>query len=93
MALSITCSKISQDGAGGIHVAFGDGVEVSFPSKAEAIAWAQGADLTSAEAAMVLRRLLMSWWLKGDPTGATPATVVGKTITANLTLANIVTVA
>lgn len=93
MALAITCSKISQDANGRIHVAFSDGVELEFPSKAEAIAWAQGADVTGAEAAARLRQLLMSWWLKADPTGSTPATVVGKTITANLTIANVVTVA
>jgi hypothetical protein len=93
MALSITCSKISQDGAGRIHVAFSDGVEMEFPSKAEAIRWGQGDDVSGPEAALLLRQLLMSWWLKGDPTGATPSLVVGKTITANLTLANIATVA
>ncbi len=92
MALSITCSKISQSADSHIHVAFADGVELEFLSRTDAINWAQGADVSGAEAQMMLRRLLMSWWLKSDPTAATPATVIGKTITANLTLSNVVTV-
>jgi hypothetical protein len=90
MALSITCSRISQDAQGRIHVTFSDGVELEFPSRAAALDWGRSVDTAGAE--MTLRQLLMSWWLKGDPNGTTPATVIGKTITANLALANIVTV-
>jgi len=93
MPLSLTCSKVSQDAGGRIYVAFNDGVVLEFPSKPDALAWAKVGDVgIDSEAQMLLRRLLMAWWVKGDPTGATPATVVGKTITANLTLAAIVTV-
>jgi len=93
MPLSLTCSKVSQDGQGRISVAFSDGIVLEFPSKPDALAWAKNAEVVSdGEAALLLRRLLMAWWLKADPTGATPATVVGKTVTVNLTLANLVTV-
>lgn len=91
MALSITCTRISQDAQGRIHVVFSDGVEIEFPNRTTALEWGRSVDTAGAE--MTLRQLLMSWWLKRDPTGATPATVIGKTITANLSLTNIVTVA
>ena len=93
MPLSLTCSKVSQDADGRVYVAFTDGVVLEFPSKTDALGWAKVTDVgVDSEAQLLLRRLLLAWWIKGDPTGATPATVVGKTITANLTLAGIVTV-
>lgn len=90
MALSITCTRINQDAQGRIHVGFSDGVDLEFPSRTAALEWGRSVDTAGSEA--ILRQLLMSWWLKSDPTGTTPATVIGKTITANLSQANIVTV-
>lgn len=93
MALSLTVSKITQDAAGHVHVSFSDGTALEFLSRADALAWAQPPDVSSAEAKDLLRRLLAAWWVKQDPSGSTPSLVVGKTITITLIGATLVTVA
>lgn len=86
MALSVTCTGVRKSG-GKIYIQFGK-VEREFESAAHVKAWV--GDTLDRD---TLQAMLIAKWLDADPTGSTPALVIGKTITGDLSQgANIVRV-
>lgn len=88
MAASLRLAKVRRIAqTGRVYLDFSDGVQIEFPSPAEARAWASDIDLDDEATRTLLRRLLVRWWMHRDPASATAATVEGKTITLDLSLA------
>lgn len=70
---------------GRVYLEFTDGMGLEFNNDAEVLAWVRDSEGEVSPVKDLLRRLLMAWWLKQNPTGNNPALVEGKTIRLNLT--------
>lgn len=83
MAFTLGVRKITRRG-GQIKILYTDKNGVEFDSAADVRDWAANLDSNSEETKDLLRKLLIRWWLKQDPTGANPALIEGKQMKLDL---------
>jgi hypothetical protein len=88
MAVSFTVQAITKDAQGVVRITFTDGHGLEFPSVAAAVRWAEEVN----DNPVVARRLALAYLVARSPTLATVTALVGKTVTMDLTKANIFTV-
>jgi hypothetical protein len=89
MAVSFTVAAITREaGTGIVRIAFDDGYGMEFPSVAAAKAWAEEVNENPA----IAKRLALAYLVARSPTLAQVTSLVGKTVTMDLSKANIFTV-
>lgn len=70
---------------GRVYIQFADKTGLEFGSRAEMLDWAR--DVDGPEIALLLKRLLVRWWLHRNPTGDDPSLVEQKTMECDLSAA------
>jgi hypothetical protein len=83
MAFTLGVRKITKR-ASRVYILYTDKNGVEFDSAADVRDWAATLDANSEETKDLLRKLLIRWWLKQDPTGANPALIEGKQMKIDL---------
>jgi hypothetical protein len=92
MATALTLNNIVRN-SGISYVRWSDGIELEFRNLQQAKEYVRDMRDGEGDGKDILRAMLLAWWFQRDPSAATPATVIGKTITLDLALAaNIVRV-
>lgn len=85
---SVTLREVRRVPATGkIHLRFADKTGYEFDSAPAVREWVSDLELDGPELRLFLKKLLVRWWLRQNPTGNDASLVEGKTLTLDLTAA------
>lgn len=81
----ITLTKVRKvAGSPRVYLHFSDEVILSFESAAAVKEWARSIDFDDEQAKLLLKQILVRWWLHRNPDGDNPNSIEGKRITISL---------